>query len=366
VQRTPSRRGGVAGPNQSPNPCHATRSVPSASTVAARPSAASVLSTAGQSSKLAGVVVRGSASARAGLVGNPSDAYGGAVVATTVPGLVAEVVVADADRLSVEGPADASSWPGVAALVEHVRRYGHEDAQRLVTAAVTCLARAAGEVDDRPFVVRWSTTVPRSVGLAGSSALVVATLRAVAARWTLRLTPDDLARLALEAERDELGIAAGLQDRAVQAAGATVLVDGDGFRPLTSAAPVPLVVAWDPAAASPSSRYHADLRRRFDEGDPGVVAAMEELAGLAREAATAVERGDAVALADRVGATWRVRRGLGAVAPTQEALVAAAASVGLTATSAGSGGSIVAVAPEPDAADRLAAAGLAVASATAG
>ena len=44
----------------------------------------------------------------------------------------------------------------------------------------------------------------------------------------------------------------------------------------------------------------------------------------------------------------------------------AAASVGLSATSAGSGGSIVAVAPDLAVLDRLAAAGLAVAPAAAG
>ncbi len=292
----------------------------------------------------------------AGLVGNPSDGYGGAVLAAPVPALVAEVVVADADRLSVEGPPDESSWSGVAALVGHVDRYGHEGGTRLVTAAVARLARAAGDVDDRPFVVRWTTTIPRSVGLAGSSALVVATLRAVAERWGVALAPEEVARLALEAERDELGIAAGLQDRAVQASGATVLVAGNGFRVVTAPAPVPLVVAWDPAAAGPSQRYHADLRRRFDEGEPTVVEAMGQLAALAHEAAAAVERGDAGGLAHLVGETWRLRSGLGAVAPAQEALVATAAAVGLAATSAGSGGSIVAVAPDAGAAARLAAA----------
>jgi hypothetical protein len=79
-----------------------------------------------------------------------------------------------------------------------------------------------------------------------------------------------------------------------------------------------------------------------------------------------VEAGDAGALAELVGATWRLRRGLGAVAPAQEALVEAAASVGLAATSAGSGGSVVAVAPDLGVLDRLAAAGLAVAPAAAG
>jgi len=314
------------------------------------------------------VDVRAAVSARVGLVGNPSDGYGGAVLAAPVPDLAAEVVLSDADRLSVEGPPDEGAWPGVAALVAHVDRYGHEGGQRLVTAALARLARSSGAVDDRPFRVRWSTTIPRSVGLAGSSALVVATLRALTTRWGLDLAPDALARLALEVERDELGIAAGLMDRAVQATAATVLVEGDRFRTVTAPAPIPLVVAWDPAGAAPSGRYHGALRRRFDEGERRVVAAMEELAGLARRAATAVEAGDATTLAGLVGDTWRVRRGLGAVAPSHEALVDAAARAGLAATSAGSGGSVVAVATDPAAADRLrgAAPGTSVVTAAAG
>lgn len=296
--------------------------------------------------------LRATAGARAGLVGNPSDGYGGAVVAAPVRALAATVEVEHADRFEVEGPPGASSWPTVAALVEHVERYGHEGGERLVTAAVVRLARWAGDVDDRPFRLRWHTTIPRAVGLAGSSALVVATMRVLAAWWELGLADDTLALLALEAERDELGITAGLQDRAVQAHDATVLVDTAGdipsIRTLSSSDPVPLLVAWDPATAQPSARYHAGLRRRFDDGDTTLIDAMETLGGLAHEAAPAVERGDAGRLAELVDATWQARRSMGAVAAAQEALVETARGAGLAATSAGSGGSIAAVVTDPD------------------
>jgi glucuronokinase len=303
------------------------------------------------------VDVRAATCARAGLVGNPSDGYGGAVVAAPVRALTATIEVSDADRFQVVGPPGESSWPTVHALVDHAERYGHEGGQRLVTAAVVRLARWAGEIDDRPFAVRWNTTIPRSVGLAGSSALVVATMRALAARWALDLDPDRLALLALEAERDELGIGAGLQDRAVQAHDATVLVDVAGTEPhmrtLRSSAPVPLLVAWDPAAARPSGRYHAELRRRFDAGNEDVVGAMATLRDLAYEAAGAVARGDAELVSELVAETWRVRRSLGAVPEGQVALVEAAGSAGMAATSAGSGGSIAAVATEPNQVERF-------------
>ena len=60
----------------------------------------------------------------------------------------------------------------------------------------------------------------RQVGLAGSSALVIALLKALIQWYNIQpdiLPPHIQANLALAAERDELGIAAGYQDRVIQA-----------------------------------------------------------------------------------------------------------------------------------------------------
>jgi hypothetical protein len=51
--------------------------------------------------------------------------------------------------------------------------------------------------------------------------------------------------------------------------------------------PVPPPVAWDPAAARPSSRHHGELHRRFDAGDDTVIGAMTTLRWLAHEAVAA-------------------------------------------------------------------------------
>jgi mevalonate kinase len=75
---------------------------------------------------------------------------------------------------------------------------------------------------------------------------------------------------------------------------------------------------------------------------------MRELAAAARDAAVAIERGDTARVAELVDATWRIRSSLGAVAPAQAALIEAARHAGMAATSAGSGGSIVAVVDDPE------------------
>jgi glucuronokinase len=264
-------------------------------------------------------VHRATVSARAGLAGNPSDAYGGAAVAVPIPALAATVEVEDAPALNVDGPAEG---------------------RRLISAAVARLARHAG-VDDEGFEVRWSTTIPREVGLAGSSALIIATMQALCARWELTIPPLELAHMALAIEVDDLGIAAGLMDRAVQAFGVAVLVDGDDARPLSIVAPPRLVVAWSSAGASPSHRVHGPLRARFDAGDATVVEAMVRLAALGRAAAAALEAGDHEALAGCVRTTFAVRVSLRIVCPEVMAMVDALEATGAAATSAGSGGAVV-------------------------
>jgi glucuronokinase len=280
--------------------------------------------------------------ARAGLAGNPSDGYAGAAVAVPVPALTAGVEIVDASEVRVVGP--AGGWADVGALVEGTGRYGHEGGGRLVTAAIATMARQVGEWSDT-FEVRWATTIPRSVGLAGSSALVIATMQALAARWSVTVDALALARLALAAEVHELGITAGLVDRAVQALGAPALVDRDAVRALDVTDPPRLAVAWKADAGGPSHRVHGPLRQRFDAGDDAVVGPMALLASTGRRAARALEAGDHDALADCVRSTWIYRCSLGIVGADAKAMVDALDVIGVAATSAGSGGAVVAVLP---------------------
>ena len=75
--------------------------------------------------------------------------------------------------------------------------------------------------------VRWSTSIPRGVGLGGSSAIVIATLRALCDLYRVRLTQAEMAELALAVEVEELGITAGLQDRVAQCFGGVMFMDFD-------------------------------------------------------------------------------------------------------------------------------------------
>ena len=140
-------------------------------------------------------------------------------------------------------------------------------------------------------------SIPRLVGLAGSSAIIIATLRALYDLHGVRApAPSELAELALAIEVEDLGIAAGLQDRVVQAFGGLVFMEFSGENPayerLDRSLLGPLVLAWRPESAAHSGVVHGDLRARFERGDRVVRQSMTELARAARAARDGLLSGD--------------------------------------------------------------------------
>ena len=167
---------------------------------------------------------QGTAFARAALAGNPSDGYGGAVLALALP----------------RRRATAAAW--------RARRPGIEPASELVAATVKRFAAELAPAAAGASTVRFRTTIPRAVGLGGSSAIVVATLRALCELWSVELEPLAMAQLALRIEVDDLAIAAGLQDRIAQTYGGLTFMDFGSdpptAEPLDGARLPPLLVAW--------------------------------------------------------------------------------------------------------------------------
>ena len=266
-------------------------------------------------------MAEGRAPARAALAGNPSDGYGGAVLAVALPMFEARAVVA----------------AGVAPLA--------------TPAEETLLADAAVARFRREFrvgsAVAVETTVPRCVGLGGSSAIVIAVLRALCAEHGIVLEPDAMASLALSIEVDDLGIAAGLQDRVAQCYGGLTFMEFAGeaprYQPLDTRWLPPLLIAWRPAAAESSAIVHGDLRRRYDAGEPAVRQAIVALGGCAREARVAIITRDELSLRRAVDATFDLRAGLVGLNPRHVEMVEIARSAGAAANYTGSGGAIVCV-----------------------
>lgn len=268
----------------------------------------------------------GRAPARAALAGNPSDAYGGAVLALTLSRWSAEVRATRAARLRVEPPS---------LLIE------------------TAVRRYAAELDPEALTseVCWESSIPRDVGLAGSSALVMATLRALASLGGAKAGPDRLAALALAVEADGLGIAGGPQDRVVQAYGGLVFMDfGDPgeVQRLDARLLPPLLVAWRPEAGGHSGAVHDSLARRHAASERLVHETMNRLAATARRARSALGERDHVLFGRCIDDTFDLRAGMLDLDPRCVEMVSVARGCGASANYTGSGGAIVVVSPDRD------------------
>jgi galactokinase/mevalonate kinase-like predicted kinase len=280
------------------------------------------------------VTGRGSAFARVALAGNPSDGYGGRTLAVVIRDFAAhaEAEPAEEDELAVPG----------------------EGGEALMRATLARFRDRLGQ--SAPVKLSCETNVPREVGLAGSSAIVIACARALCQLHEAELERDELARLALAVESEDLGIAAGLQDRMVQARETLVAMDFGGhpvYEELDPRLLPPLFVAWHPEAAAPSGVAHGELRRRHEEGEPEVTAAMERLAAHAASARQALLEGDHATFAGCVDASFDERLEIMHVDDLTAAMVSAARAAGASANSAGSGGAIVGTLPNAEAWPRV-------------
>jgi glucuronokinase len=316
-------------------------------------------------------LVRQRAFARAGLMGNPSDAYGGKTLSVIVRNFWAEAVLYEWDEVElVLSQEDHTRFASVDELLHDVRQHGYYGGIRLVKATIKRFAeycRAQGlELRRGPFAVRYTSNIPRQVGLAGSSAIAVAVLRCLMEYYGVSIPAAVQASLVLAVETEELGIAAGLQDRVVQVYEGLVYMDfspqamhvEQGFRvgryePLPCELLPPLYIAYTTRAPEPTEVTHSSLRARWEAGDPQVRAAMRHLAELTDAARTALLQRDHATLARLMNENFDTRLRIMQPLAEHVQMVYTARAAGCSAKFAGSGGAIVGTYPDDEAYDRL-------------
>ncbi len=316
-------------------------------------------------------LIRKAAYARAGLVGNPSDGYNGKTISVIVKDFSARVTMYEWDQLEIVwSQEDRSRFRSVRELAQDVRQHGYYGGIRLVKAAIKkfveyCISRGH-RLHDRNFSVRYESNVPRQVGLAGSSAIIVATLRCLMEFYDVHIPIEVQPSLVLSVETDELGIAAGLQDRVIQVYEGAVYMDFEKdrmqshrgllcgvYEPLGSDLLPPLYVAYSTNVSEPTEVFHNNLRARFEQGEAAVVDAMKRFAELAFEARQAIFDQDADALARRIDENFDLRRSICQLPKDQVDMIERARAAGAAAKFAGSGGAIIGTYPDEATFDRL-------------
>ena len=305
------------------------------------------------------IIIRKRAYARAALIGNPSDGYNGRTISIIVRNFWAEVVLYEWDTLDIVlAEDDRARFSSIYDLAKDVKLHGYYGGIRLIKATIKrfvdfCEGRGIA-LHDRKFSVRYQTNIPRQVGLAGSSGLITATLRCLMEYYGVEVPIQVQPSLILSVEKEELGIAAGLQDRVIQAYEGVVYMDFDsahervvdGYRcyayePLDPRLLPPVYVAYDASLSEPTEVFHNDIRGRYNRGEEQVVNAMKRCAELAAQGRGALLNRDAARLAQLMDENFEVRRSIFNLAPWQIQQIEVARSCGASANFAGSGGAII-------------------------
>jgi len=298
--------------------------------------------------------------ARVGLMGNPSDGFGGKTLATLISDFSASVVLWESPKIEIlpHPLFDPMCFGSLEDLATTAGFDGYYGGLRLVYAACKkfyqwCV-EAGVKLERRNFSIQYDTTIPRQVGLAGSSAIITAIVKALMELHGL--TEDDVPLalqpgLVLSVETDELGISAGLQDRVVQVYGGAVYMDFDAgymaghgrYERLDLSLLPPLYLAYTPEP-SDSGKIHSSVRYRFDRGEREVVEGMRRLGELTEASREALEARDYETLGRLMDENFDVRRRMYGDKCLGEAnlrMIELARSLGLPAKFPGSGGAIV-------------------------
>ncbi len=314
------------------------------------------------------MIVNTQAFARAGLVGNPSDGFFGKTISASVRNYSARVTLFESPELVLEPHRnDRTAFADIGELVEDVRLGGYYGGLRLIKAAVVRFFRHCQtenlQLPPRNFTIRYDSDVPVRVGLAGSSAIITATLRALMQFYGVDIPQEERPSLVLSVETGELGIPAGLQDRVVQVYEGLVYMDfsrqimeeyGRGrYEELDPALLPPLFVAHSSQLGEGTEIPHSGLKKRFEAGDRQVHRAMREFAELADRFRAGLESGRVADLHAVINRNFDLRASIVGISKHNWRLVNTARNLGVSAKFCGSGGAIVGICEDDALFDQL-------------
>ncbi|NDJ77540.1 MAG: GHMP kinase [Chloroflexi bacterium] len=304
-------------------------------------------------------IIRKRIYARAGLLGNPSDGYHGKTIAISVRNYWSEVVLYEWDEVEIVlAQNDRARFRSIHDLANDVQLHGYYGGIRLIKATIKrfveyCQAQGL-TLHKRNFSVRYETNIPRQVGLAGSSSIIIATLRCLLDYYDVEMPLEIQPSFALSIEVDELGIAAGLQDRVIQCYENIVFMDFDrsqertihglasyAYEALPLTTQPPLYLAIHTALSEPTETFHNDLRGRFLRGEQAVINAMQHFAELAAAGRDALRNGDTARLGALIDENFDTRLKIVRLPDWQTQMVMTARRCGASAKFAGSGGAII-------------------------
>jgi len=306
-------------------------------------------------------IVRTLTHARVGILGNPSDGFYGKTIAAAIHNFGAEVVLYEWPVIEIlPGASDMVRFATLETLVEDVQIHGYYGGARLVKAAIKRFYEWTREqsltLANSNFSIRYDSNIPRQIGLAGSSAIIASTVKALMAFFQVDIPRPHLANLVLSVETKELGIAGGLQDRVAQAYDTSVFMNFDrrimeaqgygDYEPFSPASLPPMYLAYR-STLTHKDTLHNDVRARFERGDPKVIELMQRLAENATAGYEALLAGDTEVFNQRLDLNFDLRASIYPIDPANREMIDLARSLGVSATFPGSGGAVIGLCADP-------------------
>jgi galactokinase/mevalonate kinase-like predicted kinase len=295
-----------------------------------------------------------SAPGRAGIIGNPTDMYGGAVLSCSVD-MRAHVTVTPAPHLVLE----TGGLECRIASRDDLRPQGDRfDVARAVLDYMRLPPLACH--------VRYESEIPLRSGLSGSTALVVALLQALLVWQGEYPNPYRLAERARYIELNYLKVVCGYQDAYMCTFGGLNYMDFRGkqfyreaeaelfatIEPLASYVfQLPFILGFT-GVQHASGAVHKPLRERWLEGEAAVVEGYKRITEIARGGKKALLLADWTQLGRLMNENHIIQRELGGSGKVNEKLISAAleaGALGAKLAGAGHGGTIIALWPWSDA-----------------
>ncbi len=302
------------------------------------------------------MIIKKQAYARAGLLGNPSDQFFGKTISITIKNFGANVSLYETPELSIEPQnQDLNIFKNVHDLVESINLSGYYGGARLIKAAIKRFYEYCKEnkikTHNKNFSIRYFSSIPRQVGLAGSSAIITATIKALLEFYQVKIPNEVLPTLILSVEKDELGIKAGLQDRVIQVYEGCVYMNfkkdkmkknGYGIYENINSSLVPnLYLAYKTNLSKVSGQIFNDVHIRYNEGDQQVIKTIDRIAAIAEQGRTALKQKDYKKLNELINENFDQRSKIFNISDSNLEMANVARSCGASAKFTGSGGSII-------------------------
>ncbi len=300
-------------------------------------------------------VITASAPGRCGIVGNPSDMYGGSVLSCTVKERAECRIVVDTPALVVHNSGESATLTDS----DDFKPLG--DKLDIVRAALQHF-----KIDPKTasLEIHLNTSIPMRAGLAGSTAMLAALVGALDVYLGLRFNPYAISEEMRKIEAGIMHVTCGFQDQHMAVFGGLNFMNFAGKQKLTQEADEPLATIEPLAHLIPevplllahtgiqhhSGTVHSSPRERWLSGEPLVLRNYARIGELAASAKRALLNSDWARLGELMNENHRLAAELGGSGPANDRLIEtalAAGAWGAKLAGAGGGGTIVALTNNP-------------------